>query len=205
MVKNLPFNGDTGLIPGQGTKVSHAAGQLSLCASTIEAVRAGAHEPACVSEDPACHTCTLTQPKTNKQTSEQAPVHYAYFLTRQILNLPVVKSACNEVDPGIKPEDPPEGGNGNPLHYSCLGNPMDRGDSPWDYTELDITERLTLLLTLVIWLANFRVFFFNPMAYDHGNLQTVVFDTGLISREPLALFFIWGPALESYHFDTVPS
>ena len=21
----------------------------------------------------------------------------------------------------------PEGGNGNPLHYSCLGNPMDRG------------------------------------------------------------------------------
>ena len=43
------------------------------------------------------------------------------------------------------------------------------------------------------------------MAYDHGNLQTVVFDTGLISREPLALFFIWGPALESYHFDMVPS
>jgi len=25
----------------------------------------------------------------------------------------------------------PEGGNGNPLQYSCLGNPMDRG-AWWD-------------------------------------------------------------------------
>ena len=24
-------------------------------------------------------------------------------------------------------EDPPEAGNGNPLQYSCLGNPMARG------------------------------------------------------------------------------
>ena len=24
-------------------------------------------------------------------------------------------------------EDPHAGGNGNPLHYSCLGNPMNRG------------------------------------------------------------------------------
>ena len=30
MVKNLPSNaGDTGLIPGQGTKMPHSAGQLS--------------------------------------------------------------------------------------------------------------------------------------------------------------------------------
>ena len=28
-------------------------------------------------------------------------------------------------------EDSPGGGNGNPLQYSCLGNPMDRG-SWWD-------------------------------------------------------------------------
>ena len=33
VVKNPPYNaGDTGLIPGQGTKIPHAAGQLSLCA-----------------------------------------------------------------------------------------------------------------------------------------------------------------------------
>ena len=28
-------------------------------------------------------------------------------------------------------EDSPGGGNGNPLQYSCLGNPMDRGASWW--------------------------------------------------------------------------
>ena len=33
MVKNLPCNaGDVGLIPGQGTKIPYAAGQLSPCA-----------------------------------------------------------------------------------------------------------------------------------------------------------------------------
>ena len=37
----------------------------------------------------------------------------------------------------------PAEGNGNPLPYSCLENPMDRGawqDSPWGYKESDITE-----------------------------------------------------------------
>ena len=39
----------------------------------------------------------------------------------------------------------PEGGNGNPLQYSCLGNPMDRG--AWNVTvhgvtkESDMTEK----------------------------------------------------------------
>ena len=38
VVKNLPSNaGDAGSIPGQGTKIRHAAGQLSLCAATREA------------------------------------------------------------------------------------------------------------------------------------------------------------------------
>ena len=38
-------------------------------------------------------------------------------------------------------------GNGNPLQYSCLGNPMDRGtwrDTVHRVTELDMTEQLTL-------------------------------------------------------------
>ena len=40
VVKNLPPNaGDRGLIPGRGTKIPHAAGQLSLRSSTIEPVR----------------------------------------------------------------------------------------------------------------------------------------------------------------------
>ena len=39
------------------------------------------------------------------------------------------ESACNAGDPGSIPgwERPPGEGNGNPLQYSCLENPMDRG------------------------------------------------------------------------------
>ena len=40
VVKNLLSNaGDAGLIPGGGTKIPHAAGQLSLCATTTELLR----------------------------------------------------------------------------------------------------------------------------------------------------------------------
>ena len=39
------------------------------------------------------------------------------------------ESACSEGDPGLIPgsERSPGEGNGNPLQYSCLENPMDRG------------------------------------------------------------------------------
>ena len=39
------------------------------------------------------------------------------------------ESACNAGDPGLIPGLGrfPEEGNGNPLQYSCLGNPMARG------------------------------------------------------------------------------
>ena len=37
VVKNLPYNaGDAGLIPGQGAKIPHATGQLSLRTTTTE-------------------------------------------------------------------------------------------------------------------------------------------------------------------------
>ena len=58
------------------------------------------------------------------------------------------ESACNAGDPGSIPglgKSLGEG-NGNPLQYSCLGNPMDRG--AWRATvhgfvkELDTTEQL---------------------------------------------------------------
>ena len=61
VVKNLPSNaGDTDSIPGQGTKIPHAVGQLSPCTATIELaclnerarvlqttepMRSGAHTP----------------------------------------------------------------------------------------------------------------------------------------------------------------
>jgi len=34
----------------------------------------------------------------------------------------------------------PEGGSGNPLQYSCLENPMDRG--PWQATVHGVAEQL---------------------------------------------------------------
>ena len=39
------------------------------------------------------------------------------------------ESACNSIDLGLIPGSgrSPGEGNGNPLHYSCLENPMDRG------------------------------------------------------------------------------
>ena len=63
-------------------------------------------------------------------------------------------SACNAGDPGLIPglgRFPGEG-NGNPLQYSCLENPRDRGawwatNSPWGYKQSDMSERLTLSLS----------------------------------------------------------
>ena len=46
VVKNPPYNaGDTGSIPGQGTKIPHAVGQLSPRATTTEPTRTGACAP----------------------------------------------------------------------------------------------------------------------------------------------------------------
>ena len=60
-------------------------------------------------------------------------------------------SAYNAEDPGSIPglgRSPGEG-NGNPLQYSCLENPMDGGAwwgySPRSHKESDKTEQLTLL------------------------------------------------------------
>ena len=52
-----------------------------------------------------------------------------------VKNLPASAGATGDV--GLIPGSgrSPEEGNGNPLQYSCLGNPMDRGTwwatSPW--------------------------------------------------------------------------
>ena len=56
--------------------------------------------------------------------------------------------ACNAGDVGSIPgsERSPGGGNGNPLQYPCLENPMDGGawwghmGSPWGHRESDTTE-----------------------------------------------------------------
>ena len=60
------------------------------------------------------------------------------------------ESARNVGDLGSIPRlgrSPPGEGNGNPLHYSCLENSMDRGAwrgySPWSSKESDTSERLS--------------------------------------------------------------
>jgi len=53
------------------------------------------------------------------------------------------ESACNVGDPGSIPgsERSPGEGNGNPLGYSCLENPMDRGS--WWATVHGVTKSWT--------------------------------------------------------------
>ena len=59
------------------------------------------------------------------------------------------ESACNVGDLDSIPESGKSSGegNGNPLQYSCLENSMDRGYSPQDCKESDMTELLTLSLS----------------------------------------------------------
>ena len=55
------------------------------------------------------------------------------------------ESACNARDPGSIPGSGrfPGGGNGNPLQYSCLGNPMEGGS--WWATVHGVTKSQTRL------------------------------------------------------------
>ena len=56
MVKNPPSNaGETGSIPGRGTKISHAVGQLSPRAAATEPTCSGARTPQLEKRKPACH------------------------------------------------------------------------------------------------------------------------------------------------------
>ena len=52
----------------------------------------------------------------------------------------VVEPACNAGDPGLIPGSgrSPGEGNGDPLQYPCLGNPMDRGT--WQATVHGVTK-----------------------------------------------------------------
>ena len=73
------------------------------------------------------------------------------------------ESACNAGDVGLIPEwrRSPREGNGGPFHYSCLGNPMDRG--AWWATirglhknqmQLSVNNRQ---IVLVLWSERFHL------------------------------------------------
>ena len=53
------------------------------------------------------------------------------------------ESTCNVRDLGLIPGlgRPPGGGHGNPVHYSCLENPKDRG--AWWSTVLEVAKSQT--------------------------------------------------------------
>ena len=53
------------------------------------------------------------------------------------------ESACNEEDPGSIPGSGrcPGEGHGNPLHYTCLENPVDRG--AWQATVHSVAKSWT--------------------------------------------------------------
>ena len=64
------------------------------------------------------------------------------------------ESACNAGDPSSIPglERFPGGGNGNPLQYSCLKNPMDRG--AWQATIYGVEKSQTQLSNIQTLLCN---------------------------------------------------
>ena len=63
-------------------------------------------------------------------------------------------SAGDTRDAGSIPgsERSPGGGNGNPLQYSCLGNPLDRG--AWWAAVCGVAESQTRLSTHWLWLTD---------------------------------------------------
>ena len=73
----------------------------------------------------------------------------------------IKKSACQVGDSGSIPESEryPGEGNGNPLQFSCLGNPMDRGVwwatySPWGSQRVGydlVTKPPPQSIKIVIW------------------------------------------------------
>ena len=80
------------------------------------------------------------------------PVFFIFQVELVVKNPPA--NAGDIRDVGSIPESGrfPGEGNSNPLHYSCLENPMDRGAwhaSPWCPRELDMTEYTNIRITKI--------------------------------------------------------
>ena len=98
-------------------------------------------------------------------------------------------SAGDAIDVGSIPGSGRSPGeeNGNPLWYSCLGNPMDRerslvGYSPWGHKVSDMTE-LALFFTLIL----VHVFFFNSTHHllKYGTMYTVCLSLLTRTKSPV--------------------
>ena len=65
-----------------------------------------------------------------------------------VKNLPAKAGDVGDTGSILGPEKSPGGGNGNPLQYSCLENPMDRG--PWQATVHGVSKSWAELKQLTI-------------------------------------------------------
>ena len=68
-------------------------------------------------------------------------VSWAPQVALVVKNLPADSGDIRDVDSVLGSERPSGGGNGNPLQYSCLENPMDRG--AWGATVHKVTKSQT--------------------------------------------------------------
>ena len=73
---------------------------------------------------------------------EEDLLRVAYLVVQMVKNLPAMQETWVQ---SLGQEDSPREGNGNPLQFSCLGNPMDRG--AWRATVHGVAKSQTLSLS----------------------------------------------------------
>ena len=138
-----------------------------------------------------CHKSYLvphsSDPVTSWHVSSISSLHISlvgFWGGSVVKNLPAKAEGARDV--GLIPGSgrSPVGGNGNPLEYSCLENPMDRG--AWQatvhrVTESDMTERTHTHIALVVeTMIEATHMALNPFAESHWHL-------GPTNLEPLTL------------------
>ena len=102
-------------------------------------------------------------------------------------------SVYNVGDPGSIPGLGifPREGNGNPLQYSCLENPMDGGAwCPWGRKESDTTERLRFTHSSFNnpkYICEFEEHFYVPAASPFGRMSSI----SLLPAAWRSTFFYW--------------
>ena len=80
VVKNPPSNaGDAGSIPGLGTKFLHAAGQLSTCVATREALATQHEEPPCIATKESSHPAAKMQHSQKTQKNNFMNIRFTFF------------------------------------------------------------------------------------------------------------------------------